>query len=85
MFSIPMLFFMGAANHFTGLHPSPGTSVAAYWVVALAILIAVEVHAHVGMRGLATQKYLTAPPPRGVIHAGFGLAVLLFLNASILL
>jgi uncharacterized membrane protein len=85
MLSIPMLFFMGAANHFAALHPSPGAGVAAYWVVALALILAVEVHAHIGMRGLATQKYLTAPPPKGVIHAGFGLAVLLFLNASVML
>jgi uncharacterized membrane protein len=85
MFSVPMLFFMGAASHFTGLYPSPGASVAGYWVIALALILAAEVHAHIGMRGLATQKYLTAPPPRGVIHAGFGLALLLYLNASILL
>jgi hypothetical protein len=39
----------------------------------------------IGNRGLASQKYLVAPGPRGVIHAGVGLAVLLYLVASVLL
>jgi hypothetical protein len=53
--------------------------------VALLIIVAVEVHLLMGNRGLATQKYLTAPSPSGVIHAGLGLALLLYLNASFLL
>ena len=85
MLSIPMLFFMGAASHFVTLYPAPERSVAPYWVVVLAILAAAEIHALIGNRGLATQKYLVAPGPRGVIHAGVGLAVLLYLVASVLL
>jgi uncharacterized membrane protein len=85
MLSVPMLFFMGAATHFPALHPTPGGGVAAYWIVTLVVVAAVWAHALVGSRGLATQKYLTAPGPRNVIHAGFGLGVLLYLIASVTL
>ncbi len=85
MLSIPMLFFMASASHFLGLYPAPERSVVPYWIVALAIILALEVHALIGNRGLATQKYLTAPGPRGVIHAGFGVALLLYLVAAFLL
>ena len=70
LFSIPMLFFMGAASHFPSLQPAPRASVVPYWIVVLAIMLAVEIHMLIGNRGLATQKYLTAPAPSGVIHAG---------------
>jgi hypothetical protein len=56
-----------------------------YWIVVLAIVIALEIHMLMGNRGLATQKYLTAPAPNGVIHAGLGLALLLYVVASALL
>ena len=85
MLSIPMLFFMGSASHFTSLYPDPSRSVLPYWVVALVVLAAIEVHALVGNRGLATQKMLTAPPARGVIHAGLLAALVLYLNAAFLL
>jgi len=85
MFSIPMLFFMGSASHFLGLYPAPGASVAPYWIVALVIILAAQIHMMIGNRGLATQKYLTTPGPSGVIHAGLGLAILLYLNAAFLL
>lgn len=81
MFSIPMLFFMGAASHFASLQGMGGNAV--YWIIALAIILACEVHVLIGNRGYATQKLLTAPAPRGMIHAGFGLAILLFLNAAL--
>jgi uncharacterized membrane protein len=85
MISLPMLFFMGAASHFPALQPIGTGSVVPYWIVVLAIVIALEVHVLIGNRGLATQKYLTAPAPGGVIHAGLGLALLLYLVASALL
>jgi uncharacterized membrane protein len=85
MLSVPMLFFMGAASHFGRLQPTGEKSVAPYWIVALVIILALEIHLLIGNRGLATQKYLTAPAARGVIHAGFGVAVLLYLVASVLL
>jgi uncharacterized membrane protein len=84
LFSIPMLFFMGSAYHFGALHPVQG-GVGGYWLVALVVILAVEANALMGAKGLATQKYITTPSPRGVIHAGFGLALLLYLNASIML
>ena len=85
MLSIPMLFFMGAASHFTSLYPDPTRSVLPYWVVALLVIGAVEVHALIGNRGLGTQKMLTAPAPGGVIHAGLLAALVLYLNAAFLL
>jgi uncharacterized membrane protein len=85
MLSIPMLFFMGSASHFLALYPAPERRVAPYWIVALAIIIGTEVHALIGNRGLATQKYLTTPSARGVIHAGFGVALVMYVVASVLL
>lgn len=85
MFSVPMLFFMGAASHFTSLYPDPARSVVPYWVVTLVVLAALEIHVLMGNKGLATQKLLTAPAPGGVIHAGLLVTVVLYLNASLLL
>ena len=85
MFSVPMLFFMGAASHFPSLQPMGTGSVVPYWIVALVIVLGLEIHMLIGNRGLATQKYLTAPAPGGVIHAGLGLAVLLYVVAAALL
>ena len=68
-----------------GYDPTPGASVVPYWLIALAIIIAVELHVLIGNRGLATQKYLTTPGPSGVIHAGFLLAIVLYLNAAFVL
>ncbi len=76
---------MGSASHFLSLYPVPGASVAPYWIVALVLILAVEIHVLMGNRGLATQKYITTPGPSGVIHAGLGLAILLYLNAAFLL
>jgi uncharacterized membrane protein len=84
LFSIPMLFFMGSASHFPSLYPTTG-GVGLYWVVALVVILAVEYHALMGAKGLATQKYITTPSPRGVIHAGLLLALVLYLNASLTL
>jgi uncharacterized membrane protein len=85
LFSIPMLFFMGSASHFTALYPQPGASVTPYWIVALILILAVEIHTLIGSRGLGSQKYITTPAPGGVIHAGLGLTILLYLNAAFLL
>jgi len=85
LLSVPMLFFMGAASHFPGLHPAPGGSVLGYWVVALIFIGLAEGNALAGSRGLPSQKYITAPAPSGVIHASLGLTLLLFLNASVML
>ena len=78
LFSIPMLFFMGAASHFA----FTGTGgVGLYWVVALIVVLAVEAQALLGP-GLASQKPLATVS--GTIHAGLGLTLLLFLAQEFL-
>jgi uncharacterized membrane protein len=79
LFSIPMLFFMGAASHLTTLHN--GNNDVIYWVIALAIIVAIEMNALSGT-GQPRQKYLTTVS--GTIHAGIGLTVLLYLLGAIL-
>ena len=78
LFSIPMLFFMGSASHLNSLHN--GTNDVVYWVIALALIVAFEVNALMGT-GQARQKYLTTVS--GTIHAGLGLALLLYVIGAI--
>ncbi len=74
LFSIPMLFFMGAAAHLPGgFHY--GDNDIAYWLVALGIMLAVELNAVVGTG--ARQKYLASVS--GTIHAGLIVLVLLYI------
>jgi len=84
-FSIPMLFFMGAASHFpsltTGLDVGSG-NLGAYWVTALVLIGLVEVNGLIGP-GAPTQKPLTTVS--GTIHGGLALTILLYLAASFLL
>jgi uncharacterized membrane protein len=79
LLSIPMLFFMGSASHLPGL-ASSGRGLK-YWIVFFVILAAVEWNALVGT-GQPRQKFLGTV--RGTIHAGLGLAVLLWGVASVL-
>jgi uncharacterized membrane protein len=84
-FSIPMLFFMAAASHFASLTAkldTGGGALGVYWLLALALIAAVEVNALIGP-GAGTQKPLTTV--RGTIHLGFGLALVLYLFQSVLL
>jgi uncharacterized membrane protein len=78
LLSIPMLFFMGSASHLAGL-ARPGRGLK-YWILFLVILAAVEWNALVGS-GQPRQKFLGTV--RGTIHAGFGLAVVYYIVASI--
>ncbi len=73
MLSMGMLLFMGAASHLNNLAVNGGNLL--YWILFLALLVAAEAHALLGP-GLATQKPLATV--RGTIHAGFGVAILLF-------
>jgi len=85
LFSIPMLFFMAAASHFPALGASldtGGGALGVYWVVALLVMAALEYNALIGP-GAKTQKMLTTVS--GTIHAGLGVAILLFLAMSVLL
>jgi hypothetical protein len=70
MFSLPMLFFMGAASHL----PLPATEATDYTSAlgAAAVVIALlEVNAIKGKLGPLTTVV-------GVIHAGVGLTAILF-------
>ena len=74
LFSIPMLFFMGAASHLTLPVPRSG---AAFWIVALIIMAAVEINALAGKPGTATTKMLATV--KGTLWAGFILAAVFYL------
>jgi uncharacterized membrane protein len=80
LFSIPMLFFMGAASHFTSL--GGGGAVVGYWIAAIVVIGLVELNCLVGS-GTATQKPLGSVS--GTIHAGLGLTVVLYLLMSLTL
>jgi uncharacterized membrane protein len=85
LFSIPMLFFMAAASHFTSLGSAldmGGGSLAVYWPIALVLIGLVEVNGLIGP-GAASQKPLTTV--KGTIHGGIALTIVLFLAALILL
>jgi uncharacterized membrane protein len=70
LFSLPMLFFMGAASHLTIPAATNGSYTTALGA-ALAIIALLEVNALKGKLGpMATVK--------GVIHAGVGLTVVIF-------
>ncbi len=73
LFSIPMLFFMGAASHLTLRVPRSG---AAFWIVALVIMAAVEINTLVGKPGTATTKMLATV--KGTLWAGFILAAVFY-------
>ena len=81
LFSIPMLFFMGAAGHFAHIkHPT--TSVGGYWAVVLVIILLIECNGLL-KPGSPTQKPLTSVG--GVIAAGFAVTIILFLVARMML
>ena len=85
LFSIPMLLFMVAAANFPSLVSGLMTGEAnltVYWVVALIAIGAVEANALLGP-GLPSQKPLATV--RGTVHAGFALAIVLYLLQSVLL
>jgi uncharacterized membrane protein len=70
LFSIPLLFFMGASRHLglgMGMDVSPYPAVA----VITAIILAIEVNAIKGKLGPLTTV-------KGVIHCGLGLLVVLY-------
>lgn len=85
LFSIPMLFFMVAAANFgslvQGLALGQG-NLTLYWIIALVVIFAVEVNCLVGT-GQARQKMLSTVS--GTIHAGLGLAVVLYALMAIFL
>jgi uncharacterized membrane protein len=78
LLSIPMLFFMASARHMTPGYLD-GTNDAVYWIIALALILAVELNAVVGTG--ARQKYLASVS--GTIHAGLGLTLVLYIVGAV--
>jgi len=75
MFSVPMLFFMLAANHF-GYEPKGSTLI--YWIAAFVVIGALELNAIKGKTGPMTTI-------KGVIGSGFALLLVMLLLNTILL
>jgi uncharacterized membrane protein len=79
VFSFPMLFFMGAASHFT--LPAGGNR--GLWAVVLLVILALfEINALVGTTGPTKKPIETV---RGVIVTGFVTAVLVYWIAQAVL
>ncbi len=76
LFSIPMLFYMASASHLPSLLSNPDMNTPMYWLVAGGLIVVVEAHALIGP-GLPSQKPLTSVS--GVIHAGLGLTIVLYI------
>lgn len=74
LFSVPMLFFMGAARHLDGLD-ADGGMIGLTVVTVLAVII--EANALFGKRNEGLSKMLETVP--AVVHAGLGLAVVSYL------
>lgn len=70
MFSIPMLFFMGAASHLPILM-GPDSKLCLYWILFAVVAILLEVNALKGKTGPMTTV-------KGVITCGFVLAAVLY-------
>jgi uncharacterized membrane protein len=75
VFSIPMLFFMGAANHLGTL--TVGKSGLLFWIVALAIMVLVEINALVGTPGKGAAKPLATV--KGTLWFGVILTLVYYL------
>lgn len=82
LLSVPMLFFMGAATHWTLFTTTDPGSIGAYALVAGAIIAAIEANALLGSAGPAKKPLETVA---NVITSGFVLAVVLYGLAKVLL
>ena len=80
LFSIPMLFFMGAARHFTSLI-SDAPDFRLYIIVAGVVILLVELNLVLGTA--LTQRPLSSVS--GTIHTGMWLTLVLFVAAAFLL
>lgn len=65
VFSVPMLFFMGAATH---MPPNPVTNLTGYWIGVLIVAALVEINALTATSGPTTKPIERIP---GVITTGF--------------
>ncbi|MCX7979362.1 MAG: hypothetical protein N2578_10210, partial [Bdellovibrionaceae bacterium] len=71
MFSIPMLFYMGAAKNLP-IALTPDSNTTLFWVIFAAILVALEFNALKGKQGPMTTV-------KGVITCGFALTAVVYL------
>lgn len=74
LFSIPMLFFMGAASHYTSIM-GPSGATGLFWLLALVIIAVVEYNCLAGTQG-ATKKPLDSVS--GTLWAGFILTAIFY-------
>ena len=65
VFSVPMLFFMGAATH---MPPAPITHAGAYWALLLVVVALIQINALTATSGATTKPIEKIP---GVIITGF--------------
>jgi len=65
VFSVPMLFFMGAASH---MPPNPITHLMGYWIGVLVVVALIEINALTATAGPTTKPIEKIP---GVITTGF--------------
>ena len=79
VFSIPMLFFMGAASHLT---PSADGNRMGYWLGVLAVAALLELNALTGDKGPTKQPLETV---RSVIVTGFVVAAVMFALVQLVL
>ncbi len=73
LFSIPMLFYMGAASHLALPVPRSGI---VFWIIALVLMVAIEINALKGVPNTTTTKPLATV--KGTLWAGFVLAAVLY-------
>jgi uncharacterized membrane protein len=74
LFSIPMLFFMGAASHYNLFNEATPSGITGWLVVTLIVIVLIEANALIGTQG-PTKKPLDSIA--GTIHSGLGLWILL--------
>ena len=80
LFSIPMLFFMGAARHLSMVNSEAPAYHA--WL-GLVVVVAALFEANIFVGNAATQKPLATVS--GTIHAGLGLTLVLYVVGAVLL
>ena len=76
LFSIPMLFYMGAARHYTFFGEASGGTIVAIIVIGGIIIAAIELNALVGSQGVTKKPLDTVS---GTLWAAFILTAILYL------
>ena len=83
LFSVPMLFFMGAASHLTMFGTAPASKIGAALGVITVIIAFFEVNVFIGKKGAGLSAMLEKHV--AVIHAGLALALLFYFIVDVLL